>query len=348
MKNSKFLSNTELSLFCLQTYHLFKAGITPADGMEIILEDASDSRLKQAISEIKDCCMIGEPFSEACKKTGVFPEYVINMISLGEESGHLTEIMSSLSKHYEREQTIADSIKDAVRYPLIMIAMMFLVVIVLIAKVLPIFNQVFIQLGADMTGFAKSLLSVSEALSKYSFVLLVVLLVIILIALFLTKSATGKHMLSNISSHLPFGKSIKASISAGRFASGMAMTFSSGLDAFQSLDLIKLLIENEDYKRKIEVCKAALSDGDTFPEALKRAKIFSTYYSHMVIVGSRTGNLDLVMNRIADDYENETEDKIRSLISTLEPTLVIILSMFVGLVLLSVILPLLGVMSMIG
>jgi len=348
MKKHKPLSNSEISSFCQQTYFLLQAGIAPYDGMDILLEDASASTLKSAITIIKDSCMSGEHFSVACEKSGVFPDYVIHMISLGEESGHLTSIMKSLAAHYEREEAISDSIKDAVRYPLIMIAMMFLVIIVLIAKVLPIFNQVYIQLGAEMTGFAASLLKISNSLSKYSLFLFIAFVVILVISLYISRTSKGKSFASSTLSKLPFGRSFRESIAAGRFASGMSLTLSSGLDTYESLDLVKELVENPDTEKKIDFCKEQLALGESFSDALKKSKIFSVFYSQMVVIGSRSGALDTVMSQIADHYEEDTENKIRSLISTLEPTLVIILSMFVGLVLLSVMLPLMGVMSMIG
>lgn len=348
MKKNKLLTNSEISSFCQQTYFLLQAGISPFDGMDILLEDASDSRMKSVITVIKETCMMGERFSVSCEKSEAFPDYVIHMISLGEESGHLTTIMKSLAAHYEREDAISDSIKDAVRYPLIMISMMFLVVIILIAKVLPIFNQVYIQLGADMTGFAASLLGVSNILSKYSLVFLIIFLIVILAIFLVMKSSGGKAFINALWIKIPFGKSFRESIAAGRFASGMSLTLSSGLDTYESLDLVKELVEHPGIESKIESCRNLIANGEPFSDALKKSKIFSVFYSQMVVVGSRSGSLDTVMGQIADHYEEDTENKIRSLISTLEPTLVIILSMFVGLVLLSVMLPLMGVMSMIG
>lgn len=348
MKTGKLLSNYELSSFCRQTYYLLQAGITPSDGMDILLQDTDQHFMREMITQIRDTCLQGEKFSKALEATGCFPEYAIHMISLGEESGHLSTIMLSLSEYYEREEAISDGIKEAVRYPLIMIGMMLLVILVLIMKVLPIFNQVFAQLGTQMTGFALSLLNVSNILSRYSLIFVIVLAVIVIGILCIAKSQSGKQAVKSMYNKLPFFKKFSDSIAAGRFASGMSLTLSSGLDTYESLDLIGQLVENKDMEEKIGLCRKYIQEGDTFSEALKKAKIFTMFYTHMVVIGFRSGSLDSVMKQIAMHYEEDTDQKIRSLISTLEPTLVIILSLFVGLILLSVIMPLMGIMSMIG
>ena len=156
MSKKQLLSNEEIASFCGQTALIIKAGIGPAEGMEILKQDTHDPKGQELLSRISDSCRRGSSFHEALLETGLFPDYVIKLIALGEESGNTDDVLTSLSEYYEREQTIADSIKSAVTYPFIMITMMFLVIVVLIVKVLPIFAQVFEQLGTQMSPFATS------------------------------------------------------------------------------------------------------------------------------------------------------------------------------------------------
>jgi type IV pilus assembly protein PilC len=128
----------------------------------------------------------------------------------------------------------------------------------------------------------------------------------------------------------------------------MVLTLSSGMDTYEGLSLVNKLVETDEMKEKIEVCRNLLIDGDSFPEALEKANIFTSFYSQMVSVGFKAGSMDTAMKQIAQRFEKETERKIYSLISILEPTLVIMLSIIVGMILLSVILPLMGIMSTIG
>lgn len=344
----KRLSNQETASFCSQTAMLFKAGIAPMESMEILLNDSKTQEGKDIIQGILDVCRQGEAFAEALRASGVFPDYVLHMIAIGEESGNLDSVMQSLAEYYEREDSISDSIRSAISYPFIMIGIMVLVIFVLLGKVLPIFNQVFIQLGSEMSGISATLLHLGSSLNRYSIVFVVILLLIAGLYFLSTKTRKGRVLSRRILSAFPLTKGFYEKLAAGRFASGMALTVSSGMDTFSSLDMVSELTEHKGMQEKIAACKKAIKDGSNFAEALTASGIFSNLYSRMVAVGFRTGSIDSVMQKIADNYDRETERKIRSIISVLEPTLVIILSVIVGLVLLSVIFPLMGIMSSIG
>lgn len=346
--HQKRLSNQEIASFCSQTSMLFQAGITPLEGMNILLNDSKSSEGKEILQTILDTCRQGESFATALRSAGVFPDYVLHMIAIGEESGNLDDVMQSLADYYEREDAISDSIRSAVSYPFIMIGIMLLVIFVLLGKVMPIFNQVFIQLGSEMSGLSASLLHLGNSLNRYSLVILIVLVALVLLYFLSVKTPIGKKLTRQFLSAFPLTKGFYEKLAAARFAGGMALTISSGMDTFASLDMVSELTEHKGMQEKIAACKKAIEDGANFSDALTASGIFSNLYARMVSVGFRTGSIDTVMQKIADSYDKETERKIRSIISILEPTLVIILSVIVGLILLSVIFPLMGIMSSIG
>ena len=348
MKNQKLLTNSEIASFCGQTAMILRAGITPAEGMNILLSDTKDAKGREIIAQILKICRQGETFHHALRECGVFPEYVLHMVDLGEESGNLDDVMQALATYYEHEEQVADSIRGAVRYPFIMIGMMLLVIFVLLTKVLPIFNQVYIQLGSEMTGISSSLLSLGQSLNHYSLVILIVIIVCFIIYFLAFKTRKGKQLSTKFLSVFPLTKGFYEKVAAGRFANGLSMTLSSGLDTYNSLDLVAALVEHKKMHEKITACKNLIREGDNLSEALCKSNIFTNLYSRMVAVGFRTGSIDTVMKKISENYEKETDKKLQSIISILEPTLVIILSLIVGLILLSVILPLMGIMSSIG
>lgn len=346
--HQKRLSNQEISSFCSQTAMLFQAGITPTESISILLNDSKSTEGKELLQQILDICRQGESFSKALQQTDAFPDYVLHMIAIGEESGNLDDVMQSLADYYEREDSISESIRSAVSYPFIMIGIMLLVIFVLLGRVMPIFNQVFIQLGSEMSGISATLLGLGNALNRYSLVITVLLVVIVLLYLLSVKTKKGRAISTRFLSAFPLTKGFYEKLAAGRFASGLALTISSGMDTFSSLDMVSELTEHTGMQEKIAACKKSIEDGSNFAEALTNSNIFSNLYARMVTVGFRTGSIDTVMQKIADSYDKETERKIRSIISILEPTLVIILSLIVGLILLSVIFPLMGIMSSIG
>ncbi|MCR5670227.1 MAG: type II secretion system F family protein [Butyrivibrio sp.] len=344
----KELRSYEISSFCRQMALLMKAGIAPASGIDILQEDTSDGSAKKILSSIGQVLKSGEKFHTALKMSEVFPEYVIHMVTIGEESGTLDTVMDSLADYYEREENIESNIKSAVSYPLIMVFMMLVVVIVLVMKVLPIFDQVFSQLGTSMNGFAQSLLNMGNTLSKYSFVLIVIMAVLALLIMYFGGTAHGKHNFRKLMLRIPATKKLIQELETERFASGMVLTLSSGMDTYEGLGLVTRLVESKEMKDKIENCKNLLVEGESFPEALAASNIFSSFYSQMISVGFRSGSMDKAMEQVASRIEKDTQRRIYSLISVLEPTLVIVLSVIVGVILLSVILPLMGIMSTIG
>ena len=348
MKSQRLLSNAEIASFCSQTAMILNAGITPYEGMSILMQDTKDEKGKALVNTIIESLGQGETFYKALGETDVFPDYVLHMVELGEQSGNLDNVMQSLAAYYEHEDMIADSIKSAVRYPLIMIGMMLLVIYVLLTKVLPIFNQVFEQLGSEMSGVSASLLSLGNTLNRYGIVILAIIVVVFIVYFLGFKTRKGKAFTTNFLNEFALTKGFYEKVAAGRFASGLAMTIASGLDTYSSLDLVSVIVEHKKTKEKIAVCKKCIKEGFNLSEALEKADIFSSLYSRMVAVGFRTGSIDQVMGKIAEDYEKDTEKKLSEIIATLEPTLVIILSVIVGLILLSVILPLMGIMTSIG
>ena len=348
MKIKKMLSHSEIASFCSQTAMILNAGIGPEEGMNILLQDTKNPDGQSIITQIRDICAEGNTFYEAIEATDVFPEYVLHMIKLGETSGNLDVVMQSLADYYEHQQNISDGIHNAILYPMIMIAMMLVVILVLITKVLPIFNQVFEQLGTEMNAFSLSLLKFGSNINRYAVLLIVLLCILALCYLYFTKTTGGKVIFTRFAAVFPLTRGLYDQIATSKFASGLAMNLKSGTDTYTGVGLLANLVENPRLEAKIIACRDAISAGANFSDALQDANIFSSLYSRMISVGFRTGSIDTVMDRIAYQYEKEIDDRIRHLIAILEPTLVIILSLIVGMILLSVILPLMGIMSSIG
>ncbi len=348
MNLQRKLSTTELASFCSQISIMLHAGIAPTEAIRILLSDTDDSGSKKLLQALIDSINEGNSFSESLTAVGVFPDYVLNTVRLGEKSGSLDEVMSSLASYYEREAIISENIKSAISYPLVMIVMMLCVIIILITKVLPIFNQVFVQLGSEMTGFTASLMKFGKLLNSYSVVFVVLIVLILALYFFFSKTYAGRTAVKKMAAGSGIFKGFYADVAAARFASGMALSISAGLDTFASLRMVSDLVEHKKTEEKIEICKKAIERGDSFAEGLKEAEIFSNVNNRMVAVGFKTGETEQVLNKIADEYERKSEKKINNIVSVIEPTLVIILSLIVGLVLLSVILPLMGIMTTIG
>ncbi|MBQ7776053.1 MAG: type II secretion system F family protein [Lachnospiraceae bacterium] len=348
MSLQRKLSPTEIATFCSEAGWLIHAGMTPANAMSVLISDTQNPDGRKIYEDIFAVCKNGEAFSKGLKASEVFPDYCVQLIRLGEESGNLDECLQALTTYYEKEDNLRQSFKSAISYPLIMILMMFVVIYVLMSKVLPIFRQVFDELGTEMSGIASGLLSLGETLNRYTWILVLAVVGLVILILCFSLIPALRKLCNRFLNWFPPTKTLIEQYASQRFANGMAMTLRSGINTVDSLDLLAEITNSQDMNRKIQACKEELKKGGSFSEVLSNSGIFSNLHSRMISIGFRSGNLDAVMTRIAETYEKETDRKMQSIISVLEPTLVIILSVIVGIVLLSVILPLMGIMSSIG
>ena len=347
-RSKKQLSKQEIASFCDQMAMIIKAGITPKDGLELMLTDTKDEATRAVLEELLKNSRLGEPFSTCVKSSEYFPNYVINMIALGEETGQLDDVLVALCHYYEHEEYISENLRSAVTYPVVMIIMMLFIILILVTRVLPLFDQVFGQLGTQMSGFAATLLTLGQSIQRYSFSFIIALAGIFVLVFIMMKTKEGKKIWNLFLMIFPPTKAFQRDIAYGRFARGMSLTLSSGMKIYTAIDLVDELVEHKGVRDQIEKLKAFIVDGNNFSEALNLAEIFNHLYSRMIFVGVKSGNVDIVLDKIATYYEEDTDRRLNNFISVIEPTLVISLSFVVGLILLSVILPLMGIMSGLG
>lgn len=348
MKKTKRLSNSEVASFCSQLSLLLPAGITPFESIHLMAEDTVSASGKSLLSEIEASLRDGQSLHEALKASNVFPDYVVAMILLGEESGNLDIITKKLADYYEQQSAISDSIKNAVSYPFVMLCLMLLILVVLLTKVLPIFNQVFIQLGTELTGVSRQLLSLGKVVQSLSAVFIVLLVIAVPVGLLLYKNPKSHTWFKTKLHTWKVTKGFFLEIAYSRFAGALSMVTASGIDTFKGLDLASQLIDNTLMTEKIKMCKEILLRGDYIHEAMKEAGIFQAQHQRMLQIGYRSGNSDIVFEKISKYYEESVLRRIQKVLGAIEPTLVIIFSLMVGLILLSVIMPLIGIMSSIG
>lgn len=344
-KKQFVLSRLEIASFCSQMAMVLKSGFSLAEGMSLLLADAQNPQEKEILKEIYEEILETGQMSAALTAAGVFPEYLLKMTEIGEETGTLDEVMEGLCQHYEREEAISQEVKSALTYPLIMTGMMFLVILVLVTKVMPVFNQVFQQLGREMTGFSKGVLLFGEAISNYTVVFVGAAAIIAVILIYMVKTASGRRQFWKLGYHIKFLRELYDKIAACRFAGGMYLTLKSGLNPERSLECSEELIDNPYFANRIRVSKNTLKEGHDLGEAFQQAEVFRGIYAGMVTIADKSGMLDEVMDKIAHQYETEIDTKLSALIAVLEPTLVIVLSVIVGVILLSVMLPLMGIMA---
>lgn len=334
-----------LSSFCLELHLILQAGIPLGEGIGILLEDEKDKAIRPIFQAIFDEMETGATLHTALQNSGYFPHYMITLIQIGENTGKLDSVLEALAGYYDRQDQINRGIRRAVVYPSIILVMMLLVVLILITQVLPVFSNIFQQLGSTMSGLSTAILNFGTFLNNNWLLLTILLVVVIGLIVFLVKNRRTRQAI--IEGWL--FRSLSLRIATARFAAAMAMTMQSGLDVDASLEMAEKLVDNKLLSQKIAHCKKLMQEEDqTFASAVNQAGIFSGIYSRMLTVGFKTGSADRVMDEIARRSEEESQNSMESLIGKVEPTLVIVMSVIMGLILLAVMLPLMGVMSSLG
>ena len=342
------LSNTEIAAFSSQLSMMLSSGITIDEALRLLSDDAATLEGKAIIKTIYEVLEQGNYLYQSMESSGLFPKYVIDMVNIGEMTGNLDKVFDSLSDYYEREEAISENIRHAVTYPLIMLLMMFCVIMVLMTRVLPVFRQVYDQLGTGVSTVSQIILDTGAALSNYSVAILIGLLLLIILYFYFSGTENGRRLFGRFAAIFPLTSELYEQIAAGHFASGMALAIGAGYKTNEAVHLVFGLITNEQYLKKLTLCRAMVDDGNSFSEAAVHSGIFNGTYGRMVSVGYKSGHLEKVLEQLAAHYELDVDRSIANILSVLEPTLVAILSITVGLVLLSVMLPLMSIMGSLG
>lgn len=341
-------SYQELSAFCLQISLLLKAAVPLDEGLSVMAEDAATQEEKKMLLSMSEDAELGISFSVSLEKTGAFPPYVVRMANLGQQTGTLDQIMESLSVYYEKEYFMMRNVKNALTYPAIMTVMLLIVLFVLFTKVMPVFKNVYAQLGAQLSPVSETAIHLGGIFSGAALVIVAVLALAGLV-IYLA-SLKGRHfrLVERLVEAVKRNSRIALAVANRRFTSVLALTLQCGMELEKGMELAAGLVENSRVKEQIEACGHDLEDGVSYYEAMKRTKLFGGFHIQMIKVGTRSGRLDTVMADISKDYEQQADESIDNMVSRFEPTVVAVLAVSVGLVLLSVMLPLAGILSAVG
>ncbi|HHW95101.1 MAG TPA: hypothetical protein GX736_04140 [Mogibacterium sp.] len=338
------LSVKELENFFQQLTLFFKSGIPAWEGLALLGED-TDSANSELFRKLSAKVSDGSSLSEALQQCGRFPGYAVDMIRMGERTGRMQEITEALRAYYEGRDTLTRELRTSVVYPLSMTGMVLAVIIILIVVVMPVFEQMFKQLGLTMNPFSLSLLKLGQAFHQSALVILIAIaaLVIVFLLLFFTKK--GRATLLHAYDNSPITKKMAALIAAERFAFPMSLMLESGIYILDALHFAIELEESETAKARIIKLERLLKEGKPLQESLLTCGIFEKSYNGMITAGLRAGTPGAMLMDIAFRCRHDAEVRRQRLLSVFEPAVVALLCVLVGLVILSVMMPLAGILS---
>ncbi len=348
MSKGNVIAENEIAIFCEQIAMVLKSGVPLYEGLEAVCDNYKGTKYEKEFLGINEEYQKGSNFYEACNNANIFPEYMIEMINVGEQSGKLDNVMDSLAKYYDREDKIHAMIKSAVLQPSIMMVVMGVVVLLLVAKVLPVFSEVFKNLGAEFSETTNQVISICTTVGIVILIILIILIVIGAIFGFLLGTTKKQSALNVAGKIVPAVSRIRNRIAAERFASVMAMMLGSGYNMTEALEMSEKIVEDEVYVKKIAKCLELVNDEVGFAAALEQADLFDKLYLRMIQVGVKTGQMDNAFDKVATIYEDEVDTRINNLIAWIEPSLVAVMTVMIGAILLSVMLPLITIINHMG
>ena len=338
-----------LPVFCRELHQLVRSGIPASEGLSLLREDETDGEVLSWLEELCRLTDEGTPLSEALAETKAFPTYMTDMVSLAEQTGRLEDTLLSLQHHYDRQIRMKSEIRGAVTVPVVLLIVMIAVVLLLITQVLPVFDRVFAQLGVRMGGVAAGMMNAGAVLAKAGTGIAVVLACIAVAALVIGVVPSLRTRFAAWFKRNWGGRGVLGQMAVSRFASSMAMATSSGLPMDEAVDMAaKLCGGAKEIDEKTAKCRADIEEGKSPADALADSGLFSGRDCRLLKLAERTGSLPDTLEDLAARQEEESMRSIDRVVSAIEPAIVVITSALAGVILLSVMLPLMGLLSGIG
>ena len=338
-----------LPIFCRELHQLVRTGIPLAEGLTMLREDETDPDTRSWLEALCRSTEEGLPLSSALRETEAFPAYMTDMVSLAEETGRLEDVLLSLQRHYDRQLRMAADIRGAVAVPVTLFAVMVAVVILLVTQVLPVFDRVFAQLGVRMGTVATGMMNAGAVLAKAGTGIAVVLVAAAAAALVIALVPTLREKFAAGFRRSFGGRGILGQMAAARFASSMSMAVASGLSMEESVALsAKLCGGAKEIDEKTERCRKEIEEGGSPADALAGSGLFSGRDCRLLKLAEQTGSLPDTLEDLAQRQEEESLRRIDRTVGAIEPAIVVITSALAGVILLSVMLPLMGLLSTIG
>ena len=338
------IPNDESASICLELSMLLHSGVSTGDALSLL---AGEGAYKELFSSMAEQVDSGFTLSAALRESGCFSDYMCGLVQVGEETGKTEEALAALSRFYEDRVRLARRVRSALLYPAVMLALMLVVIGVLLVKVMPVFDSVYASLGARLTGVAAGLMSVGRQLGAAMPVIWVVLAVLAVLALLVAFIPPLRESFARMWSSMLGDRGISRKLNNARLAQAMAMGMASGLPLEQAVDLAAGLVQGG-AKKRCEHCRLSLEDGAGLSDALRESDLLPPRQCRLLELGQRSGSADSSMEKIARDLSEEGEAALDEKISRVEPALVLLCSVLVGLILLSVMLPLMHIISAIG
>jgi type IV pilus assembly protein PilC len=336
----------DIAIFCRQFSVIISSGITIVEAIGILRDQASKKRAKEVLEEVHSDLQKGRVLSEALLRyPDMFPEFMQNMVKVGEASGSLDVVLERLADYYENDNKIRRKVKSAMTYPAILGVLTVGVVILLMVMVLPMFAGVLKDMGGEMPLITRVLISISNFMVKNLMEIIAFIVLVVIGISYFIKTEYGKYWFDSMLLRVPVFKSTTVKSVTARFARSMNILLKSGIPIINAMEIMGDLIGNKAVERKFIEAREEIKEGRGISGPMKKLNIFPPLLIHMIAVGENTGELDEMLGRTAGFFDDEVEEAIEKLTAMIEPAMIIVMASIIGCIILSVMLPMINIMS---
>ncbi|MBJ8445372.1 type II secretion system F family protein [Acinetobacter bereziniae] len=346
----KKISTLDITIFTRQLATMMKAGVPLVQSFEIVAEGLENPSMREVVLGIKSEVEGGNTFAGALRK---YPRYFDNLfcslVESGEQSGALETMLDRVAIYKEKSELLKQKIKKAMKYPISVIVVAIIVTIILMVKVVPVFQELFNSFGADLPAFTKMVVNLSNWMQKYWFVFL--LIVGVIIATFLEAKKRSKkfqNFLDRTALKLPiFGDLVYKAIIA-RYSRTLATTFAAGVPLIEALESTAGATNNVVYEQAVMKIREDVATGQQLNFAMRVSNKFPAMAVQMVAIGEESGALDAMLDKVANHFENEVDNAVDGLTSMMEPLIMAVLGILIGGLVIAMYLPIFQMGSIVG
>jgi general secretion pathway protein F len=341
------ISTRDLATFTRQFSTLLRSGIQLTDALNALVEQCVDPHLERVLRNVKEEITSGNNLAEAmAKHPRFFSDLYVNMVRAGEASGHLDVVLTRIADYLQKQASLKGKVLAAITYPAIMVIVGLAVVIFLMSYVVPRITQILKDRGQPLPFITEVLMTASDFTKAYW---IYVLLAMVIGGFFLKSligTDAGRLKFDSMLLRLPIFGTLFSKQAISRFALTFSTLLKSGLPALDSLKIVALVVNNAKLTQVINNIHARIIEGADIATPIRKSKVFPPMVGYMVSVGEQSGQLEEILDRIAESYEEELDLTIQRLTSMIEPIIIILLAVVVGFIIAAVLLPLLDFSTM--
>lgn len=330
----------DLSVFCRQFVSITQAGVPMKEALQMLTEQTENKYLKQAVANVLANVEKGNTLADSmAAEKDIFPDIMVHMVEAGESSGSLDTSFARMAVHFEKEAKLKATIRKATIYPIILIFAVIGVIAVMLLFVIPIFIDMFADLDVEMPALTMGVMNLSKWTAGHWYVILAVIVTVILAYQAIYRTDQGRLKIDLIKMKIPLLGKLNVKSTCAQFARTMSTLMAAGVPTIDCLETVAKIVKNIHYKNALMKAREEVMKGIPLSEPLETSGIFPPMVYHMTSIGEDTGNMEDMLTKLADYYDEEVEITTQSVLAAMEPLIIVFMALIVGTLVIAVIMP---------